>query len=93
MTDDELRERVARAIGEAVSLWLHEHPGSVLEDVDVPHLADAALAAIRPVIWNEALEEAAQVVTEHYEELCTEHRLLLLNRAAAIRALKEGNNG
>ena len=34
-----------------------------------------------------ALEEAAKVVTEHYQELCTEHRLLLVNRAAAIRAL------
>jgi len=35
------------------------------------------------------MEEAAKVVTEHYQELCAEHRLLLLNRAAAIRALKE----
>jgi len=36
-----------------------------------------------------ALEEAAKVVTEYYQELCTEHRLLLVNRAAAIRELKE----
>lgn len=35
----------------------------------------------------DALEEAARVVTEHYQELSAEHRLLLLNRAAAIRAL------
>ena len=45
--------------------------------------ADAAIALIRP----DTLEEAARVVTEHYQELCTEHRLLLVNRAAAIRAL------
>lgn len=38
-----------------------------------------------------ALEEAAKVVTEHYQELCTEHRLLLVNRAAAIRSLKSVN--
>jgi hypothetical protein len=38
-----------------------------------------------------ALEEAAKVVTEHYQELSTEHRLLLLNRAAAIRAMIKEN--
>lgn len=37
--------------------------------------------------WNLALEEAAKVMTGHYEALCTEHRLLLVARAAAIRAL------
>lgn len=46
-----------------------------------------ATAAI-DLIRAEVLEEAAGVVTEHYQELCTEHRLLLVNRAAAIRALK-----
>lgn len=46
-------------------------------------LADAAIALV--------LEEAARVIVENYEELCTEHRLLLLNRAAAIRALKHSS--
>lgn len=43
-----------------------------------------------PSFRAEVLEEAARVVTGHYQELCTEHRLLLVNRAAAIRALKGG---
>jgi uncharacterized membrane-anchored protein len=36
-----------------------------------------------------AIEEAAAVVTEHYQSLCQEHRLLLVNRANAILALKD----
>lgn len=47
--------------------------------------ARAACAVARAIV----LEEAAKVVTEHYETLSTEHRLLLLNRAAAIRKLGE----
>lgn len=51
-----------------------------------------SIAAAIALIRAEVLEEAAKVVTEHYQELCTEHRLLLVNRAAAIRALKEGSD-
>ena len=51
-------------------------------------VCDMCLHRARPVVAV-VLEEAAKVVTEHYQVLCTEHRLLLVNRAAAIRALKE----
>jgi hypothetical protein len=34
-----------------------------------------------------ALREAERMVTEHYQELSAEHRLLLINRAAAIASL------
>ena len=51
--------------------------------------ASDAVEKLISLVRAEALEEAAKKVTEHYEELCTEHRLLLLNRAAAIRELKE----
>jgi len=51
----------------------------VFEGADITETAKGAIAI--------ALEEAAKVVTEHYQELSTEHRLLLLNRAAAIRAM------
>lgn len=47
----------------------------------------AFLDCIRAEARAIVLEEAAKVVTEHYQELSTEHRLLLLNRAAAIRAM------
>lgn len=53
-----------------------------------PLRQDATIAALRQARID-ALEEAAMVVTEHYQELCTEHRLLLINRAAAIRKLIE----
>ena len=53
-----------------------------------PPMVDGMSAAL-----DLALEEAAKVVTEHYQELCTEHRLLLVNRAAAIRQLKGDKNG
>jgi uncharacterized protein (UPF0147 family) len=39
-----------------------------------------------------AIDEAAAVVTEHYQSLCQEHRLLLVNRANAILALKDKPN-
>jgi len=39
-----------------------------------------------------AIDEAAAVVTEHYQSLCQEHRLLLVNRAIAILALKDKPN-
>ena len=54
-----------------------------MTDAELDSLVAKAIAVIRA----EVLEEAAKVVTEHYQELCTEHRLLLVNRAAAIRAL------
>jgi len=54
-----------------------------------PHFASLDHARhLVDMIRDLALEEAVKVVTQHYEELCTEHRLLLMNRAAAIRALK-----
>jgi hypothetical protein len=52
----------------------------------------AFLDCIRAEARAIALEEAATVVTEHYQELSTEHRLLLLNRAAAIRAMIPNRN-
>ena len=42
---DEVVEAATLAIGEAISLWLHEHPGCVLEDVETHKLARAAIAA------------------------------------------------
>ena len=85
MTDrDELVEKVARAIAD---YELPVGPGWQDRWRDYLGTADAAIALMRPVIRAEALEEAARVVTEHYQELSAEHRLLLLNRAAAIEAL------
>jgi len=81
---------------EVVALALAFAEGYLTPDDEIiGSFEDSALAAInamRPFIRAEALEEAAKVVTEHYQELCTEHRLLLVNRAAAIRALKETSN-
>ena len=87
MTDEQLRKAVARAIG---TVYNDDAPA-----VDNPSIAaaNAAIALMRPVIRAQALEEAARVVTEHYETLCAEHRLLLVNRAAAICAIKEKPNG
>lgn len=42
---DEVVEAATLAIGEAISLWLHEHPGCVLEDVETHKLARAAITA------------------------------------------------
>lgn len=56
--------------------------GKLIKPQHPQQVANIASAAL-----DIALEEAAKVVTEHYEELCTEHRLLVINRAAAIRAL------
>ena len=75
-----LVEKVARRMGEAISLWLHEHPGCVLEDVDTAYIAIAALDLIR----NEVLEEAANAAFD----ACACN-----GAAAAIRALKEKSNG
>jgi hypothetical protein len=79
----DLVERVARVMyelpvrGSAITCdWAHA-PDEIKEAY-----FDEARAAIAI-----ALEGAAKVVTEHYQELSTEHRLLLLNRAAAIRAI------
>lgn len=50
---DEVVEASTRAIGEAISLWLHEHPGCGLEDVETHKLArEAIVAAINA--WPEA---------------------------------------
>lgn len=91
MTDEQRREAVARAMSEREG-WRLEDIGSDNKELLLMY-ADAAIALMRPVIRAQALEEAARVVTEHYETLCAEHRLLLVNRAAAIRALKEKPNG
>ena len=48
----------------------------------------ARLRKERDEARNKALDEAAAKVTEHYQSLCTEHRLLLVDRANAILALK-----
>jgi hypothetical protein len=87
-TTPEQIEAVARAIAFAEGYFTPD-------DEIIRSFEDSAIDAIdtmRPFIRAEALEEAAKVVTEHYQELCTEHRLLLVNRAAAIRALKETRN-
>jgi hypothetical protein len=94
MTTPEQVEAVARAMcHERHPCWSivweifeTDHDGQATE---FRNYAAVAINAMRPFIRAEALEEAAKVVTEHYQELCTEHRLLLVNRAAAIRALKE----
>jgi hypothetical protein len=69
-----LVEKVARRMGEVISLWLHEHPGCVLEDVDTAYIATAAIDLIRA----DALEEAAKEL----------ERFGGLGLAAKIRALK-----
>lgn len=79
--DVELVEMVARAIFD-----VYDDPAIGRPSYAAAH---AAITAITPVIRRQAMEEAARVVTEHYQELSTEHRLLLVNRAAAIRALME----
>jgi hypothetical protein len=48
---------------------------------------DKADAAIRVVI-----DAAAGVVTGGYESLCTEHRLLLIDRSTRVLALKGADN-
>jgi hypothetical protein len=82
MTDD-LVERVAG------SLWrLQYHTPYETDANSSARIEFRAIAKeIITLASNQALEEAAKVVTEHYQELSTEHRLLLLNRAAAIRAM------
>jgi hypothetical protein len=87
--NDDLTERVARV------MCRERHPcwSIVSEIFETDHdrqateFRDYARAAIAI-----ALEKAARVVTEHYQELSTEHRLLLLNRAAAIRAMIPSGN-
>jgi plasmid stabilization system protein ParE len=37
--------------------------------------------------FERGVREAAKVITEHYQSLCQEHRLLLVNRANAVLAL------
>ena len=50
-------------------------------------LADERAAAFRA--GQESMKaRASACVTEHYESLCQEHRLLLVNRATAIAALE-----
>ena len=44
-------------------------------------------ARVEAAVRAAALEEAAKVVTEHYQSLSAEHRILLIDRANAIRAL------
>lgn len=99
MTDDELRERVARAICREKCAFRGEPPcwDSAFDDKPFPpegccepgclSEAVAALAAARPVIRNEALEEAAK----RYEE--DGDWDTFSSAAAAIRALKEKDNG
>ena len=53
--------------------WCMEVSG---DSVDLAPLINAARA--------EGMREAAGIVTEHYESLSEEHRLLLVNRSAAI---------
>ena len=79
---DDLVERVARAIFDASPYREHDGPFEQQSERYQALTMRYARAAIAVV-----LEEAAKIVTEHYQELCTEHRLLLVNRAAAIRAL------
>ena len=88
-TTPEQIEAVARMRLMIQSAVEHDARAWELTDTELAVIADAAINAMRPFIRAEALEEAAKIVTEHYQELCTEHRLLLVNRAAAIRALKE----
>jgi hypothetical protein len=85
-----LREKVARAMEETLQpeccgAYLHGANGEpeccMSPEYKWPPIEDIADAAIAVI-----MEEAARVVTEHYQELCTEHRMLLLNRAAALRA-------
>jgi cell division septum initiation protein DivIVA len=67
----------------------------VLEEVAdcacaIDHATDECVyhCKIKAKARAKAIEEAAAVVTEHYQSLCQEHRLLLVNRANAILALK-----
>lgn len=78
MTDDALKTRVALLMQEMI-----EGEGFAT----YAEVADAALAAARPVIRNEALEEAAK----RYEE--DGDWDTFSSAAAAIRALKEKDNG
>jgi len=71
---------VSDELVEKVSVALFSHPDNPM----YRNMAAKAVALVR----RETLEEAARAVTEYYRELSTEHRLLLLNRAAAICALK-----
>lgn len=78
MTDDALKTRVALLMQEMI-----EGEGFAT----YAEVADAALAVARPVIRNEALEEAAK----RYEE--DGDWDTFSSAAAAIRALKEKDNG
>lgn len=61
-----LVEKVARRMGEAISLWLHEHPGCVLEDVDTPYIATAVIDLIRAEVLEEAMAAAYSPATQQY---------------------------
>jgi hypothetical protein len=76
----DLVERAARAVYEAQGgvNWERRYEE---DKQDYRNLASAAVAI--------ALDEAAKVVTEHYEALSTGHRLMVANMAAAIRKLGE----
>ncbi len=56
--------------------------------VDTAHSENIGIKA-----RDDALREAARIVTEHYEALTAEHRLLLLNRATSIISAIEGDPG
>lgn len=97
MTDDGLRERVARKIA-AFKMLLSNDGENLPHDLWTQCLpeADNIIAAARPVIRAEALEEAAKVADEHVRDLAdsediatNESNKTAVNIATAIRALKE----
>lgn len=92
MTDEQLREAVARALCTADE-QNGGPPWDYVLTMGEPFVeyyydrADAAIALMRPVIRAEALEEAAQAIEAMYGHGMTKEH------AAAIRALKEKPNG
>lgn len=90
MTEDALRERVARAIGLALQTVVEEDcRARELTDEELAEVAAAALAAARPVIRAQALEEAAKVADENAHAECDVAEQI----AAHIRARKGNCDG
>lgn len=103
MTDEQLREAVARAICREKCAFMGEPPCFTVMDGSEfafpPETccepgcmaeADAAIALMRPVIRATALEEAAKVADRAVIPMCETSADRI---AAAIRALKEKPNG
>ena len=90
MTDEQLREAVARAMCDAVNVeGTYEETGTLHREKVWLTSADAAIALMRPVIRAETLEDVVQMLAGREDLIGA---VQFRHIAAAIRALKEKPN-